>query len=101
MVNYKFSKIFKLYEVDNPNNYYISSTTEPCLCRKLQQLKKQYQKSKANPKSRLPQKVQEILNTGNYQIVLLTNVEANNKDELNSLTINYINQILSGPSSLL
>ena len=43
MVNYKFSKIFKLYEVDNPNNYYISSTTEPCLRRKLQQLKKQYQ----------------------------------------------------------
>ena len=31
MVNYKLAKIFKLYEVDNPNNFYISSTTEPCL----------------------------------------------------------------------
>jgi hypothetical protein len=101
MVNYKLAKIFKLYEVDNPNNFYISSTTEPCLCRKLQQLKKQYQKSNGNPKSRLPQKVQEILSGGNYQIILLTNVEASNKDELNSLTINYINQILSVPSSLL
>ena len=99
MVNYKSSKIFKLYEVDNPTNFYISSTTEPCLCRKLQQLKKQYQKSNGNPKSRLPQKVQEILRSGNYQIILLTNVEANNKDELNSLTINYINQISSAPSS--
>jgi hypothetical protein len=101
MVNYKLAKIFKLYEVDNPNNFYISSTTEPCLCRKLQQLKKQYQKSNGNPKSRLPQKVQEILSGGNYQIILLTNVEASNKDELNSLTINYINQTLSVPSSLL
>ena len=101
MVNYKLSKIFKLYEVDNPNNFYISSTTEPCLCRKLQQLKKQYQKSNGNPKSRLPQKVQEILSGGNYQIILLTNVEASNKDELNSLTINYLNQTLSVPSSLL
>jgi len=99
MVNYKLAKIFKLYEVDNPNNFYISSTTEPCLCRKLQQLKKQYQKSNGNPKSRLPQKVQEILSGGNYQIILLTNVEASNKDELNSLTINYINQISSAPSS--
>ena len=95
MVNYKFSKIFKLYEVDNPNNFYISSTTEPCLCRKLQQLKKQYQKSKANPKSRLPKKVQEILSGGKYQIILLSNIEASNKDELNSLTLNYINQISS------
>ena len=101
MVNYKLAKIFKLYEVDNPNNFYISSTTEPCLSRKLQQLKKQYLKSNGNPKSRLPQKVQEILSGGNYQIILLTNVEASNKNELNSLTINYINQILSVPSSLL
>ena len=101
MVNYKLSKIIKLYEVDNPNNFYISSTTEPCLCRKLQQLKKQYQNSNGNPKSRLPQNVQEILSGGNYQIILLTNVEASNKDELNSLTINYINQTLSVPSSLL
>ena len=64
MVNYKLSKIFKLYEVDNPNNFYISST-EPCLYRKLQQLKKQYQKSNGSPKSRLPQKVQEILSGSN------------------------------------
>jgi hypothetical protein len=99
MVNYKSSKIFKLYEVDNPTNFYISSTTEPCLCRKLQQLKKQYQKGKDSAKSRLPQKVKEIFSSGNYQIILLLNVKADNKDELNSLTINYINQISSALSS--
>jgi len=81
MNRYNSSKIYKI--VDNTNgNIYIGSTTEPTLARRLA-------KHKSNYKLYLDSKYSytssfEIIKNNDYEIVLLENVNCNNRDELHA-----------------
>jgi len=71
MPNYQQGKIYRLV-CNNTNKQYIGSTTQKYLCSRLSQHKLQ--------SSRCISK--EIINNGNYSIILVENYPCNCKDEL-------------------
>ena len=90
MVNYQLGKIYKI--VDNTNsNVYIGSTCEPTLAKRLAKHVgnfRSWSKGKSNFMSSF-----NIIQNGNYDIVLIENSICNNKDELLARERYYVETI--------
>jgi hypothetical protein len=79
MVNYQLGKIYKI--VDNTNgNIYIGSTCEERLCTRFQHHKSHY-KSYLEGKAKYIASF-EILKNNDYDIILIENVQCENRDQL-------------------
>jgi len=83
MVLYKNSKIYKIIS-NHTNKIYIGLTTEKLLSRRLAQHRKEYLSGKYYPAN-------QILQYGDYKIVLIELYPCNLKDELNSRYQYWIN----------
>jgi hypothetical protein len=90
MTDYTRAKIYKI--VDNTtDNIYIGSTCEPTLARRLAKHKSCYNGYK-NGKGNFVTSF-EIIKNGNYNIILIENVQCNNRDELRSRERFYIDSL--------
>jgi len=90
MTDYTKAKIYKI--IDNTtDNIYIGSTCEPTLARRLAKHVNCYNCHK-NGKGNFVSSF-EILKNGNYSIILIENVQCNNRDELRSRERFYIDSL--------
>jgi hypothetical protein len=90
MTDYTRAKIYKI--VDNTtDNIYIGSTCEPTLARRLAKHVNDYNCYK-NGKGHNVTSF-EIIKIGNYNIILIENVQCNNRDELRSRERFYIDSL--------
>jgi hypothetical protein len=84
MVNYNNSKIYKLVCLAT-NKCYIGSTTKEYLSQRLVQ-------HVAESKSKKPCRSKEIIDGGNYSIILLEAYPCNSRDELKAKEYEYMNK---------
>ena len=90
MTDYTKAKIYKI--VDNTtDNIYIGSTCEPTLARRLAKHVKNYNYYKNGKGSNV--RSYEILQNENYNIILIENVQCNNRDELRARERFYIDSL--------
>ena len=88
MNKYNDSKVYKI--VDNTNgNIYVGSTTNKYLCQRLAKHKDDYKRYLEGYKNKYMTSF-KILENGNYNIMLLENVNCEIKDQLNAKERYYI-----------